>query len=634
MKRTKSFMQHFILGLLIILSSLLLPNQRTNAEITSGGQEISLPSANNNYGNINYGLMNNELSSILLTQQKPLDYLNNLVTINQGNVVVYQSFQEMMSNTNGSSSVASGTVNDVTYYLKNGGINLQTGALFNVKIRFYTSDSSPLSMNYYPNDSITSIRYPSNINKAPIVWIEQTALDAFGNPVPNLNWITTTQLFISNEVGVFKSSEAPILFNLERTVLGLNIISEPASGSTMTSDGYLIMGGTGNVGGYVPNIYHGNVGWSGGAFYANTTTATLGIGASNYVQEVLPNWPTGHTGFVVPGTSYTVPYANASKTLLEMTNSTDSYAIAGAHTVGIMFPAIEPKKIISYVAIDPITGEKTKLTPLSPVDTLPSIPKANTKFVAPTTGPAIAGYTYKNLKIQDEISPTGKSTFAHGYTYIEYQYAKNSSVKINYQDELGNTIADTETLKGNVGDTYDTTSFRKEIGDYELVDPLPAETGVYQDQPTVITYHYWKNKLTLHIKQVALNHSSELVLPTKGYVTIKNVNKLKPEEVSSVSEEVNISFPSQLNDIENTGKYKINRSKTHDFYQVDLLLPQYYQNMGFVLTDTKVVHDEQNKQPGMPIFNGQTKTEYWLTLYIQPNTTSFNPYSWDYQIVN
>lgn len=634
MERKKGFIKYLILSLFTIWVGLVFSDQRTHAETTAGGQEISIPNANNNYGNINYDLMNNELLKIVLEQAQPLAYLNNLVTINQGNVLVYNSFQDMMTGKNGGASVSTGSVNDVTYYLKNGGINVQTGALFNLKIRFYTSDNTALSLTYKPNDAITSIAYPSNRSKAPIIWIEQTALDASGNVVPNLNWITTTQLLIGNEVAVFKSIDAPILFNLEKSALTWNVFSEPASGSTMTSNGYIIMGGTGNVGGYGSNIFHPNVGWSGGAFFRNATTITLGIGTSNYVHETSPFKPTGHTGFVLPGTSFKVPYINGSKTLLEMTNLSDSYSPAGAHSVGIMFPAIKAQKLIQYVAIDPITGEKTKLTPSTMVDTIPSAPVANTTFVTPTTGPVISGYAFKNLKIQDETNTTGKGTFARGYTYIEYQYVKTSSVSVNYQDEQGDTIADTEILKGNVGDPYDTTSLRKEINEYELVEQLPIETGIYQNDPITVTYRYRKKIVTLHIKQVVLSPSSELIIPTKGYVTIKNVDKQNPEEVSSVYEEVNISLLSKITNQEDDSTYKIARSKTHDFYQAILLVPEYYQYMGYVLTDIDNTHDESKKQQGVPVLNGSEKNEYWLTLYIQPSTTSFIPYSWDYQIID
>lgn len=209
-------------------------------------------------------------------------------------------------------------------------------------------------------------------------------------------------------------------------------------------------------------------------------------------------------------------------------------------------------------------------------------------------------------------------------------------VKVVYLDEQDQQkIAEEIIVSKNfyLGDAYDTTSFRKEIADYELVQ-LPIEKGTHQNEPQTVTYYYKRNSLTLHIKQVVLEPSSELVVPTKGYVTLKSVDKLNPAEVGSIYEELNISYPSRLTDAEEAGVYQIAKNKTHDFYQVVLVLPEYYQNEGYVLTDVEAVHDVSQKQQGIPVLKGKEKAEYWLTLYIKPNGPSFRPYHWYYQMID
>ncbi|MGY3777373.1 MucBP domain-containing protein [Isobaculum melis] len=207
-------------------------------------------------------------------------------------------------------------------------------------------------------------------------------------------------------------------------------------------------------------------------------------------------------------------------------------------------------------------------------------------------------------------------------------------VKVVYQDQQDKEkLAEEVIISKNfcIGDAYDTTSFRKEITDYELVG-IPTENGNYKNEPITLIYTYKRKYLTLHIKQVVLNTSPDLVIPTKGYATLKNVDNENPTEVHSIYEEINLSLPSRLADQEEAGNYQVVKNKTNNFYQVILMLPEYYQNMGYVLTDVEAIHDVSQKQLGIPVMNSLEKSEYWLTLYIQPNSTSFRPYTWNYQL--
>lgn len=481
--------KYFYWLFLLLVVQLGMFNNMCEAKITDGGQKIDLPSPQNNYGNINYNLLNDEIANKLLTKEEPLKFLNNLVTLNQGKVIIFKNYQDMILETGGVSSVSTGASNDVTYYLKNGGVNVQTGEVLNAKIRFYTSDGSPLNLTYNPNNPVSSISYPANwYVKAPIVWMELSVLKDTDQVVDNLNWLISSQVLIANEVFIVNNSDSPVLFNLERfSIPGAE--SEPASGATMSSDGYIIMGGTGSVGSYNPNIMHGNTGWSGGAIFENRSSIKFGIGASSYVQENSPFIPTWHVGFRKPGTTDT--YINESKTLLELTNMGDSYTPASPHSVGIMFSALIPKKVIQYTSIDPVTNEKVLITPDTPVDTTPSSPIANKNFTVPKEGPKIPGYRFSQLKINGKLNLTGEDKFNFGYTYIEYQYVKTSTIKIDYCDEDGNKIADSEQLTGDVGTSYNLSDFTKYIAGYRLVAG-PNNKGTFPDKDTTLTYHYKK----------------------------------------------------------------------------------------------------------------------------------------------
>lgn len=64
------------------------------------------------------------------------------------------------------------------------------------------------------------------------------------------------------------------------------------------------------------------------------------------------------------------------------------------------------------------------------------------------------------------------------------------TVKVNFVDEFGNTISESETLTGLVGELYETTS--KEIEGYVLSNVEGNETGEYIDGEIVVTYIYEK----------------------------------------------------------------------------------------------------------------------------------------------
>lgn len=89
---------------------------------------------------------------------------------------------------------------------------------------------------------------------------------------------------------------------------------------------------------------------------------------------------------------------------------------------------------------------------------------------------------------------------------------------MNHEDEDGNTIADSETLSGNVGDRYTTES--KEIEGYTFKEVQGQPTGQFTNQVQTVTYVYTRN--LVKAADVTINYVDEKgkVIPSVSPQTI------------------------------------------------------------------------------------------------------------------
>ncbi|EBF5840193.1 class 1 internalin InlJ [Listeria monocytogenes] len=86
-------------------------------------------------------------------------------------------------------------------------------------------------------------------------------------------------------------------------------------------------------------------------------------------------------------------------------------------------------------------------------------------------------------------------TFTTTSQSVTYVYTKNivaaEPVTVNYVDDTGKTLAPSETLNGNVGDTYNTTA--KQIDGYTLSAEPTNATGQFTSSSQTVNYIYTKN---------------------------------------------------------------------------------------------------------------------------------------------
>ncbi|MGE8075760.1 MucBP domain-containing protein [Listeria welshimeri] len=100
----------------------------------------------------------------------------------------------------------------------------------------------------------------------------------------------------------------------------------------------------------------------------------------------------------------------------------------------------------------------------------------------------VEGYDFK------EVQGNATGEFTTKAQVVNYIYAKKvtpveqGTVTVNYQDEQGNTVAPTETLKGDVGETY--TTVQKDVEGYDFKEVQGNTTGEFTKESQVVTYIY------------------------------------------------------------------------------------------------------------------------------------------------
>lgn len=123
--------------------------------------------------------------------------------------------------------------------------------------------------------------------------------------------------------------------------------------------------------------------------------------------------------------------------------------------------------------------------------------------------PVIAPYTGKwvNVGSGSPTAPSGKngwssSDLMKNYnseidadTYVWETISLGADVKVQYIDESGKTIANSEILQGNIGDRYE--SIQKDIEGYTFKEVRDNNaTGAFSEQAQTVTYIYTKDQIT------------------------------------------------------------------------------------------------------------------------------------------
>ncbi|MGY3778835.1 hypothetical protein [Isobaculum melis] len=207
------------------------------------------------------------------------------------------------------------------------------------------------------------------------------------------------------------------------------------------------------------------------------------------------------------------------------------------------------------------------------------------------------------------------------------QFAKASvwNKKMKWGEE---TAYPTATIQVNLNDAWNDSQSNlsglnhvKQVGDY-LVKFTYQNTS--NQKPTA---HIKNDPVYLHVRQVIIEPVDQLVLPKSGYLSLANIQTAQLPAASIT----NIQFETQEEAQQTFKEFLFEMNFDHWKYQLDPVIPQYYQNAGFVVTKTDSLHEAKARKTGEIVLDYENQEAYWLTIYLKPITEKVCPYSWDYQ---
>jgi LPXTG-motif cell wall-anchored protein len=147
--------------------------------------------------------------------------------------------------------------------------------------------------------------------------------------------------------------------------------------------------------------------------------------------------------------------------------------------------------------------------------------------------PIIEGYS---VKVNDTISEMYLKEDKE-FTIIYQKLAdpvEEGKVIVKYEDSLGNTISESTTLTGKVGESYQTTE--KEIEGYNLIDVIGESVGVYSQSDQEVIYIYKKTEVPAEEGKIIIkyedNSGNAISESTTLTGKIGESYKIKQKEIS------------------------------------------------------------------------------------------------------
>lgn len=174
--------------------------------------------------------------------------------------------------------------------------------------------------------------------------------------------------------------------------------------------------------------------------------------------------------YIILAEPVTVHYQDTAGNKVAEDKVIDNYGL-GEHL------AIKPKSILGYVpnSVKVDNAEKNNLT------------EANIMF---DDAPHEVIFVYKE-KPQEEKHEENEEIKQEIKQQEDLKPAEVTQIIVHYEDTAGNTIEQAKVLVGNVGDSYLTVA--KNIAGYALQATPANATGIFGNQPQVVTYVYVQN---------------------------------------------------------------------------------------------------------------------------------------------
>lgn len=257
-----------------------------------------------------------------------------------------------------------------------------------------------------------------------------------------------------------------------------------------------------------------------------------------------------------------------------------------------------------------------------------------------------------------EFSEYGGQTEGDEVTDLCWSAAVPQKLSLKAYDETGNAVTHGDLLYDQelrIGKAI--TVKPKDLDYYLFLEARELDDTVVNDLDYTISNTYQQGKLiyalrraNLHVRQVIRDSSNELVVPTKGYITIRNQLNNAGSPAIDPNYQGNLSVSSGK-EADNPGFTDFGISVKHlsstlDQVRLSVIVPEFYQYEGYYLTDEQsdpsgATHaSNTSATAGEVALNRariEDKEEFWITVYLKPTKDDKGkakipqPYSWDYK---
>ena len=252
-----------------------------------------------------------------------------------------------------------------------------------------------------------------------------------------------------------------------------------------------------------------------------------------------------------------------------------------------------------------------------------------------------------------EFSEYGGQTEGEEITDVCWKAAIPQKISLKAYDEQGTALTDGDILYDQQLRLEQTITVQPKDLEFYTFKEIQEQDGTPRGLNYTVTKTYQEGKLIyslrkaiLHVRQVINDPLDELVVPSEGYMTIKNnlYNSGSPSLDANYQADMTVPSGKQT-DNPSFSNWAINTNhlaNEQDEVLLFVTIPEFYTYEGYYLTDkasdpngashaanvSKAVGDVSLSRG---IIDGQQ--EFWLTLYLKPNGTNQDnpqPYSWDY----
>ncbi|MHC5251029.1 MucBP domain-containing protein [Listeria kieliensis] len=326
---------------------------------------------------------------------------------------------------------------------------LQMAMYGEMNARAFAYDSN--SDSYVYTEPFTVFKLDSSQLPSPATFAQMTSEEAASYAMNKIN-IGTTYSFIEDDTSAIKNMTISLMKNEEQLSKGIIVVKDPTLNLESTK--------TAGVG---------------------TTFKFIGNDSSVYP---LKNRIEEHGAVLPDGTSINLTGSDTRRYYLQSGTS-----MGGAGTIKTSYAATLNNTPVTFNQ-----GDNVDLDPKSLVESV--LDENGSEVSLEDSSLHFSWYTEPDTSTETtDGSAIIQIENPNGTTYLRVPYevtapVPGGDVTVNYLDENQQPIADSETLTGNVGESY--TSTPKDITGWTLTEIPNNATGTFTDQPQTVTYVYEK----------------------------------------------------------------------------------------------------------------------------------------------